>query len=122
MSERGRYVIRNPAEAVAAAKCWLATWSKAGGGANLPPVDSYHPDKCVYCEQPRDFLIRVLEEFRDWSFISSYVDDETPLRLEVEQFLALPTHEQDRLVKKAQSTEARLVNEQPEEDPWWNKD
>ena len=115
MSDRGRYVIRNPAEAVAIAKCWLAFWATRGGGTGLPPLDSYHPAKCAYCEQPRDLLIRALEEFRDWSFISAYEDDETPLRLEIEQFLALPTHEQNRLVEKAQTKEV----DTGDDSPWW---
>lgn len=115
MSERGRYVIRNPAEAVAIAKCWLAFWSSKGGGSNLPPLDSYHPGTCQFCDKPRDLLIRALEEFRDWSFISAYEDNETPLRLEIEQFLALPTHEQNRLVAKAQKEEVDTGGDTP----WW---
>lgn len=113
---RGGTEIRNPAEAIAMSKCWLATWVRHAGASaqkmGIPAVDSFHPGKCAYCDEPRDYLIRALERFRDWSGISS---DDAPLRLEIESFQTLPAHEQTRLVRKAQ-----LAIEEPKDarSPW----
>jgi len=70
----------------------------------LPTDGSFHPDKCQFCEEPRDYLIAQLEEFRDWSAISADGLDGTPLRLEIESFQSLPGEEQKRLVRKVQMT------------------
>lgn len=116
MTERGRLVIRNPAEAVAISKCWLATWARRAGEVGLPPTDSYHPATCAYCELPRDFLIRALEEFAAWANIDKVEDLDSPLRLEVEQFLAMPKTEQERLVAKAAGNGRMEI---PPKDAWW---
>jgi len=84
------------------AKCWLATWVQRAGPVGLPPVDSFHPAVCAYCGEPRDLLIKMLEEYRDWAGISK---DDAPLRLEIESWLTLPAIEQERLVRKAQLDE-----------------
>ena len=116
---RGRLEFRNPAEAVAAAKCWLYTWtSRSGPGLLRLEGELIHDEACSYCEYPRDMLIVAIEEFNTWAAIDA---DEAPLRLEVEQFLALPAVEQQRLVKKAQKTEVKPV-EEGEEDIWWSRD
>lgn len=83
------------------AKCWLATWTKRSGLLASIPISMFHPDKCGFCEVPRDLLIQMLEEFQSWSGISKY-DDESPLRMELEQWSMLNTAEQNRLVAKRQ--------------------
>jgi len=99
---RGRAQVRDPAQAIAMAKCWLATWTRrAGPLAGLPPTDSFHPSKCGFCDMPRDLLIQMLEEFQSWASISSY-DDTTALRLEVEAWETIPASEQAIKVKRAQ--------------------
>ena len=113
---RGRLQFRNPAEAVAAAKCWLNTWtSRSGPGLLRLEGEMIHGDACAFCEYPRDMLIAAIEEFNTWAALDQ---EEAPLRLEVEQYLALPAAEQLRLVKKAQATE--VVTDDRE--PWWSQD
>lgn len=103
---RGRVsVIRDPAIAVAAAKCWLARWHK-GGGAKMVgvPVNSFHPADCGFCEYPTDRLIAAVSEFREWAGLEppEFMDQPIAVRDTVETFLGLPSHEQKRLVMKAQ--------------------
>jgi len=88
-------VIRNPAIAVAMAKCWLADWK-----ATIPAAN-FHPDTCAYCDTPRDLLMKQLEEFRDWAGISVIELEESPLRMEIEQWETMPVAEQTRLIQKA---------------------
>lgn len=112
---RGRLQFRNPAEAIAAAKCWLYTWtSRTGPGLLRLDGEAIHETTCSFCEYPRDMLVSAIEEFNTWSAIDSEEED-APIRLEVEQFLALPAAEQFRLVKKAQATEVVT-----DEEPWWS--
>lgn len=103
------------------AKCWLATWTRRAGNVGLPSVDSFHATKCSYCDEPRDFLIQMLEEFRDWSFISTDLTDDQPLRLEIEQFLAMPTAEQLRLVEKAQGKISAPSEVVSKVSNWWSE-
>lgn len=103
---RGRANVRDPAQAIAMAKCWLATWTKrveAGGTSvmPLPPTNSFHPAACGYCELPRDLVIQMLEEFQSWANISTYEKD-VPLRLEIEAWETLPATEQQLKVRRAQ--------------------
>lgn len=97
MTGRGKVTVRNPAEAVAIAKCWLATW--APGTPGVPAVDTFHPKVCDWCDYPRDLLIQTLEEFSDWAGLFK---EEPALRLEIESYETLPADEQHRLVLKAQ--------------------
>lgn len=99
MSDRGKFLLRNPADAIAAAKCWLATW--AGRAPGVGDVESFHPTECSFCELPRDLLVQALEEFKNWAHISDDIDEGTPLRLEMETWLALPDAEQRRQVERS---------------------
>ena len=96
--------VRDPAMAVAMAKCWLASWTSRAKAANvrtgLPPVDSFHGYECGFCDVPRDIIIRQLEEFTTWSGISSY-DEDIPLRAEIESWEMVHSDEQKRRVLKA---------------------
>jgi hypothetical protein len=95
-------IVRDPAQAIAMAKCWLASWMPPEPAAfGLPPTGSFHPDACGFCDMPRDLLIRVLEEFQTWSEISSY-DDEVPLKAEIEAWQTLSPAQQDIKVRHAQ--------------------
>jgi hypothetical protein len=103
---RGRLsVIRDPAIASAAAKCWLARWHK-GTGARLVgiPITSFHPQDCGFCEYPADRLVESIGEFIEWAGLKppTSIGEPTAMRGEVEMFLTLPSHEQKRLVEKAQ--------------------
>ena len=62
---RGRVsVIRDPAIASAAAKCWLARWHKGSGARTIGiPITSFHPQDCGFCEYPTDKLIESVDEF-----------------------------------------------------------
>lgn len=96
MSDRGRSVIRDPATAIAAAKCWLA---RRGGGGVLR-TDSFHPAECSMCEMDADGLIEAVTEFVEWAGISS--DEERPLRAEIEAFLTISEEAQRRQVGRMQ--------------------
>lgn len=122
---RGRTQVRDPSQAIAMAKCWLATWVRRAGPISqlqgLPEEGSFHPEKCAYCDMPRDFLVQMLEEFRDWSGISQKIGDfevyeDAPLRLAMESFMTLPADEQTRLVRKAQ-VPVKEEEEEPPHDP-----
>ena len=91
--------IRDPAVAIAVAKCWLA--SKYGASPpDIPAVTVFHPEECPFCDFERDGMMEALEEFVAWSGISS--DEETPLRLQIESWLTLPSEVQEQHVKRAQ--------------------
>lgn len=99
---RGRMTVRDPAMAIAMAKCWLASWMPPGAEAfGLPPESSFHPDACGFCDMPRDLLVQMLEEFQTWSLISVY-DDEVPLRAEIEAWQTLSPEQQNFKVRQAQ--------------------
>jgi hypothetical protein len=103
---RGRVsVIRDPAIASAAAKCWLARWHK-GAGAKMAgiSISSFHPQDCGFCEYPTDKLIESVDEFVEWAGLKppTSVGEPVAMRESVEMFLTLPRHEQSRLVQKAQ--------------------
>jgi hypothetical protein len=101
MTDRGRSVIRDPAVAIAASKCWLASMmNKAGALPGVPPLDSFHPAECTFCDFDRDGIIQALEEFAAWAGISK--DEETPMRAEIERFLTLPGYQQSAFVRRAQ--------------------
>lgn len=93
-----RAAIRDPAVAIAVAKCWLASEY----GRSLPgiPVTAFHPEECPFCEFDRDGMMEALEEFVAWSGISS--DEETPLRLQIESWMTLPAEVQRQHVQRAQ--------------------
>ncbi len=122
MSERGRIQVRNPAEAIAMAKCWLASFAGRSSIGGLVVNDAVHVAPCAYCEEPRDFLIRAVEEFVDWGHLI-HEDEEAPPRLEIEQWLMLPAVEQQRLVQKAQKsgTIAAPVEVTESVKDWWNQ-
>ena len=94
---RGKEV-RDPAVAIAMARCWLASWSSR----SLIGLDinEFHPDNCGFCEIPRETIMEMLEEFADWSNISSY-DESVPLRAEIEAWETLPREEQKTMVERA---------------------
>ena len=122
MSERGRIQVRNPAEAIAMAKCWLATWAGRTkiGGLDMSTI---HVAPCAYCEEPRDFLIRAVEEFSEWGQLITD-DEEAPMKLEIEQWLMLPASEQERLVTKAakSGTITAPVEVVERVKDWWNQE
>jgi len=96
-------VIRDPAFAVAVAKCWLARTQSPYG------LSAFHEEDCGFCEMPLNTLIHSLEEFGVWSGISWRSDrfdpsnpTVMPWRDEVERFARLPPADQLALVKKAQ--------------------
>jgi len=103
---RGRVsVIRDPAIASAAAKCWLARWHKGSGARTIGiPITSFHPQDCGFCEYPTDKLIESVDEFVKWSGLKppTSISEPVAMRESVEMFLTLPAHEQKRLVEKAQ--------------------
>jgi len=103
---RGRVsVIRDPAIASAAAKCWLARWYKGKGMKAIGiPITSFHPQDCGFCEYPVDKLIESVDEFVKWAGLKpqTAIDEPVAMRESVEMFLTLPSHEQSRLVQKAQ--------------------
>jgi len=123
MSERtgrGRVTVRDPAQAIAMAKCWLASWMPAGPAAfGLPETNSFHPQVCGFCEVPRDLLIQMLEEFQHWSQISTY-DDEVGLRAEIEAWETLTAAQQDIKVRMAQGYHLPDRGREPEDrrSPW----
>jgi hypothetical protein len=99
---RGQQVIRDPAIAVAAGKCWLSRWNTQKlMGVNL---GTFHPAPCLFCEYTPEFLIEAIDEFLDWSNLRE--DDPTkepvPLRGEVSMFLDMSAEEQAREVLEAQ--------------------
>lgn len=102
---RGRVsVIRDPAIAVAAAKCHLARWRDMKTILGIS-ANSFHPAECGFCDYPADRLAEAVVEFSEWAglYQTKASDDTLPVRDQVESFLMLPRHEQLRLVEKAQS-------------------
>ena len=103
---RGRVsVIRDPAIASAAAKCWLARWHKGQGMRVMGiPITSFHPQDCGFCEYPVDKLIESVDEFVKWAGLKppETIGEPVAMRESVEMFLMLPASEQNRLVQKAQ--------------------
>lgn len=106
MTERGKddAVIRDPAFAAAAGKCWLARMM----GGKVGSVVADHPDECSFCEFDPEYLIDRIEEFLHWAGMTR--DDAVrygepivkPLRHQVEAFMMTSDDEQRRLVQKAQ--------------------
>lgn len=101
-AERGRVsLIRDPAYAVAAAKCWLSRTRQKFG--------AHHPEECSMCDIPAGDLIASLTEFATWSGLNyrentydPYDPVTTELREEVERWVRLPQREQRARVMKAQ--------------------
>jgi hypothetical protein len=108
------------------AKCWLNTWvvraKTAGIDLGLGNGERFlHQTQCGYCDVPRDLLIRALEEFQEWSGISSFED--VPLRAEIEAFETMHKAEQQRLVAKAAGlniADAEHGLEPADARDWWN--
>lgn len=104
--------IRDPAVAAAVGKCWLWRWSRRVPAYSrmvlTDKIERLHDDEpCGFCEYPADGLIRALEEFVEWSGLSTEaVDSGRPFRPEVEAFIRLPNEEQHRLVRDAQYGDA----------------
>ena len=90
--------IRDPAIAVAAAKCWLARWGNLDG----VPVGSYHPREYGFCEYPEKRLIDAVAGFIAWADPPAEMGEPVALQSSVEAFLALSRQEQSVLVQKAQ--------------------
>lgn len=101
---RGRVqVLRDPATAIAAAKCFLSRTQ------NRLSLGAFHSEECDFCETSLDVLIRALEEFGTWSGISYRETRYDPLnpalrawRPEIESFAQLPREEQLKMVEVAQ--------------------
>lgn len=94
--KKGDWIIRDPAVAAAAAKCWLARFQ------GVIIIDgSYHPETCSMCEYDVDSLLAAIREFNAWSGIMPGKDP-VPMRAEVEGFLTLPREEQARAVRAVQ--------------------
>jgi hypothetical protein len=113
---RGRVsVIRDPAIAVAAAKCWMARWN-GGRSAKMVglTVNSFHPAECGFCDFPAERLIEAVDEFNTWAGLKPprFIGESSAVRDTVETFLSLPVHEQKRLVGKAQGYEVEGDNEE----------
>jgi hypothetical protein len=100
-------VIRDPAHAAAAAKCWL--FRKMG---KIGPISPNHPEPCAWCEFDLDYILEKIAEFNEWAGFEDIdrfdVGDPLvrPIRPSVENFMQLPRPEQGRLVRVAQGYEA----------------
>lgn len=100
MTDRGKFkVIRDPAVAIAAGKCWIARWGsrKILGGL---PVDSFHPEDCAFCDLDPTYLIEAIDEFMNWSGLRD--GDDAELERPVEAFLQLNAEAQASVVREAQ--------------------
>lgn len=98
-------VIRDPAHAIAAGKCWIA---RRWGGLLAESAIADHPTDCAWCEFEPDYIIEKIEEFQEWAGLTRSDTVDTgdplvrPLRASVEGFAMLPVEEQRRLVRDAQ--------------------
>ncbi len=63
MPEMSDAVIRDPAFAAAAGKCWLARMM----GGRVGNVVAAHPTECAWCEFPPEYLIDRISEFLHWA-------------------------------------------------------
>ncbi len=97
-------VIRDPAYAAAAGKCWLARMM----GGRVGNVVADHPGECSFCEFEPEYLIGRIEEFLHWAGLNPIDEIRIgepilrPLRNQVESFQMLGDAEQKALVRKAQ--------------------
>jgi hypothetical protein len=106
MTQRGKddAVIRDPAFAAAAGKCWLARMM----GGKVGSVVADHPEECSFCEFDPEYLIDRIEEFLRWAGLDAVDEikrgepEVRPLRATVEAFQMMGAEEQRRLVRKAQ--------------------
>jgi hypothetical protein len=103
-------VIRDPADAAAAAKCWLHR--RMG---RLGAIAPHHPEPCAWCEFDPDYLVGKIAEFNTWAGFDNIdrfdVGDPfvRPIRSDVENFMQLPVDEQAHLVRVAQGYETPVV-------------
>lgn len=94
---RGRLPeIRDPAQGVALAKCYLARAFPITRGALRTAVNNSHPERCRFCTLTDEEILAVLDDFNMWSGIAS-----GELRQEVEAFAMLPIEDQRILSGKA---------------------
>lgn len=111
MSERVvRYKIpelRDPAQAVAAAKCVVARdLGKESLGRLTPRF--FHPSECSYCGLETEALRDAVAEFNGWAGLNppTRIDpmypDLHPIKPGVESFMLLPREEQAARVQRAQ--------------------
>lgn len=100
MSTRGKIEIHDPAQAIAAAKCWMSRWGHTTLAGSVS-VDSFHPTNCRFCQINADYLITAIDEFLDWSNLRA---DTRSVHYEesVEKFLMLSNAEQSEAVRAAQ--------------------
>jgi hypothetical protein len=97
--------LRDPAFAVAAAKCLGARWYGGRGTEAAGVAVSWsHPEECGFCDFPVGQLIEAIDEFFTWAGLEPehYFGETRPTRAAVEAFLTLPKEEQTRIVRKAQ--------------------
>ena len=98
-------VIRDPAHAVAASKCWI---SRRWGGPLAQSAVAEHTEECAWCEFDPDYIIAKIEEFLEWAGLTRMDRLDSgdplvrPLRAPVEGFMILSADEQRRLVRDAQ--------------------
>lgn len=99
--------IRDPAFAVAAAKCVVARDLGSAALGGITPR-FFHPKECAFCEFDQEFLRDAVAEFTQWAGLveSSTFDPAMPelYRVEpaVERFMQMPFEDQAWLVQKAQ--------------------
>ena len=99
--------IRDPAQAIAVAKCVVARDLGAMAIGKVAPR-FFHPGECAYCEMDVEWLRAGVAEFNEWAGLNppTTVDpafpDLLPLQPNVESFSLLPRDEQAIRVKRAQ--------------------
>jgi hypothetical protein len=99
--------MRDPSQAVAAAKCVVARdMGKAVMGALTPRF--FHPRECTFCEMETGWLRDAVAEFNEWAGLNppTRIDpafpDLQPVQPSVESFMLLPREEQALRVERAQ--------------------
>jgi hypothetical protein len=112
-------IIRDPAFAAAAGKCWLSRMM--GGRVGSAVAD--HPLECSFCKFDLDYLCDRIEEFLHWAGMER-IDEHRPgeptvypVRTEIESFMMQTKTEQERLVRKAQGQIAVLQEDDDVERP-----
>lgn len=111
MSRERESFIRDPAVAIAAAKCLLARQFPPGTGLKL---SAFHPEECAFEEMETPYLMSKVLEFNTWAGMYEasnyeYDPDKPPmaeLQPRIEAWNRLPDAEQTRLVREAQGYDA----------------
>lgn len=99
--------VRDPSQAIAAAKCVIARDLGTGALGALTPR-FFHPSECVFCDMDVEWLREAVAEFNEWAGLnpSMTIDpafpDLHPIQPSVESFMLLPREEQLIRVQRAQ--------------------